>query len=570
MGFNKFDFTKEWTDAAAFPAIETDEKKVREDMQALPDELRAAIHKLIDELEATTAAASLGATGQNGESSTVQEELNTFTKALRDHIDIDPSSVRDNNVSVTGARMEDYGLGELTNPTVAHALDRLAPFARCVDGKNFPEWLLSGETAVQLWLDAQTATPDDAFRELTPKIGDIRTSIRDTLGKNWLLCNGDIVSALDYPELTALFPQDEKLEFTVGATKKFTKARGMYAALGTTKLWVTEDLTKEWSAIDIAATFASDLTGEVSLTLHDLVVVDGVWTILCSINDLGGLLTAEDIYGAWEFHQICSTAFSGPSLYYADGKWLVTRIPSGSGTVRAWYADSVDGPWNESDVATHSQSDGNYIRGGNAIYWGGHWYITYARTIYDTGDGGCEDDIDYAYIYKLADPQVGTWERVKLFKPYHDAHRWDTDKKHVTLSIVDGKIIWSVITDYVGSTAQTNYGSYFFESEDADTWGDPVSSWFESDYKGAVKSITKQNGELWVCLSTGLYKTPDLKTAPTKVYKPNTSYKYEGTCVVFEEHGWTLVTGSTKYLTHEGKALPTITPGKSYAYIRAK
>ncbi len=59
-----------------------------------------------------------------------EEELR---QALRNHIEIDPSSVRDNNVSVTGARMEDYGLTELVNPTMADALDRLAPLMSCRD-----------------------------------------------------------------------------------------------------------------------------------------------------------------------------------------------------------------------------------------------------------------------------------------------------------------------------------------------------------------------------------------------------------------------------------------------------
>ena len=94
------------------------------------------------------------------------DAINELEKGLRDHIDIDPTSVRDNNVSVTGERVETYGLEELANPTVAHALDRLAPFARCAEGTDFPAWMLSENTARRLRLDPATATPNEAFEAL--------------------------------------------------------------------------------------------------------------------------------------------------------------------------------------------------------------------------------------------------------------------------------------------------------------------------------------------------------------------------------------------------------------------
>lgn len=76
MIFKRLNFTKVWTDHAAFPTIETDEAKVRADMQALHDEAKAGLNGLMDELEAPRSAAKLGAVGPQGESSTVQEELN--------------------------------------------------------------------------------------------------------------------------------------------------------------------------------------------------------------------------------------------------------------------------------------------------------------------------------------------------------------------------------------------------------------------------------------------------------------------------------------------------------------
>ncbi len=75
MGFERLNFTKEWTDHGAFPTVETDEAKVRADMQALHDEAKAGLNKLMDALEAAESAAKLGAVGPQGENSTVQQEL---------------------------------------------------------------------------------------------------------------------------------------------------------------------------------------------------------------------------------------------------------------------------------------------------------------------------------------------------------------------------------------------------------------------------------------------------------------------------------------------------------------
>jgi hypothetical protein len=75
MGFERLKFTKEWTDRGAFPTVETDEAKVRADMQVLHDEAKAGLNKLMDALEAAESAAKLGAVGPKGENSTVQQEL---------------------------------------------------------------------------------------------------------------------------------------------------------------------------------------------------------------------------------------------------------------------------------------------------------------------------------------------------------------------------------------------------------------------------------------------------------------------------------------------------------------
>lgn len=66
MPFERFEFTKRWTSEEDFPTFEPSEEQVRKDLQLQPDELKKAIHGLIDGLEAATAGESLGCSWKDG------------------------------------------------------------------------------------------------------------------------------------------------------------------------------------------------------------------------------------------------------------------------------------------------------------------------------------------------------------------------------------------------------------------------------------------------------------------------------------------------------------------------
>lgn len=71
---------------------------------------------------------------------------------------------------------------------------------------------LTDETAAEMGLDpASDPTPNDALKKITrkkyePKVGDVRETMRDDLGENWVLCNGDAVLEGAYPELREVLP----------------------------------------------------------------------------------------------------------------------------------------------------------------------------------------------------------------------------------------------------------------------------------------------------------------------------------------------------------------------------
>lgn len=75
--FHKFEFTKSWRKPADFPAVETDETKIRDDLQLLHDESRDALWALIEALAASTAAEHIGVTGETG-ADTLQNVLDAL------------------------------------------------------------------------------------------------------------------------------------------------------------------------------------------------------------------------------------------------------------------------------------------------------------------------------------------------------------------------------------------------------------------------------------------------------------------------------------------------------------
>lgn len=82
--FDKYQFTKDWTNPSDFPTVETDESKVRSDAQLLHNETKNALHKLIDDLAAETAGENIGVVGEGG-ASTLQDVLGALLLVKHSH-----------------------------------------------------------------------------------------------------------------------------------------------------------------------------------------------------------------------------------------------------------------------------------------------------------------------------------------------------------------------------------------------------------------------------------------------------------------------------------------------------
>lgn len=89
--------------------------------------------------------------------------------------------------------------------------------------------LLTDETVTEIGLEpSKNPTPDDVLRHVAKytavKPGDFRETVRAGIGDRWLLCNGDVVSESEYPELNKVLPYNT-------SWRRFAQLQGEYGTV---------------------------------------------------------------------------------------------------------------------------------------------------------------------------------------------------------------------------------------------------------------------------------------------------------------------------------------------------
>lgn len=167
MAFERFEFTKSWEDAAAFPAYEPDEAQVRADLQCLHDEARDGINRLIDALNSTAAAASLPITPVDGMTAqTVQAAIEEVFSSVSD-----AAAAKIVNGSVTKEKLEASLLKRIYGGRVQLSLN--APTAADNPGTDLP--------VGQLWLRPAMTVENLASDEWEVEGGTMETADGSTV-----------------------------------------------------------------------------------------------------------------------------------------------------------------------------------------------------------------------------------------------------------------------------------------------------------------------------------------------------------------------------------------------------
>lgn len=172
-----------------------------------------------------------------------------------------------------------------------------------------------------------------------PAVGDIKTTVRTDLGENWLLCNGEAVSAADYPELVGILKDQvaaikydttwfDNISHNPKPGTNFIYVNGYYATVfhSNNVLYVvySTSLSGPWTVKSID----SNAGGEV--TVKNIIYANGKWAIAYSCyvssqaNYISYVAYATKLGGPWSLSNVHQTSaiFKSIGIAYGNGYWV--------------------------------------------------------------------------------------------------------------------------------------------------------------------------------------------------------------------------------------------------------
>ncbi|MEA4919390.1 MAG: hypothetical protein VB078_00480 [Clostridiaceae bacterium] len=392
--------------------------------------------------------------------------------------------------------------------------------------------LLSDETETVIWGSAANRTVNDALNKLGGEvwqIGDVRTTVSNTLDDSWLLANGGMIGAANYPILAPMLP------YAVSQVSSYT---------GTT-------LT------------ASTSSGRsLSKTLYS----NGYYIIKDS--SYGYLYYTQNLSAGFQ-----SVLLSPPCaglLKHLNGFFMSTYF-NGS-THQILWGTSPDAAWSYASVVS-----GSTYQIGDFTYDGTNWAATYGTSVY------CASSINGAWSKKATLPQISTTgAEAKLFSgngytvanyssSYSGAY-YTTDLTQTT--------VWSgtsAVAGFLGFVGGKFWGYVIASSGVYDIYvGDtPITMTTKIGTiltnVPVVGSVQYDNGTYYVRSSSTIYTTADmtanslksLSDVPSAFDSINTPDK----CIA---NGTLMQITTTKVYTCpiNNRLLPSISVSGAYSYIK--
>lgn len=181
--------------------------------------------------------------------------------------------------------------------------------------------ILTDDTARKLFLNGD---PDinDAFNMSSGDIGDIKISIKSSVGEDWVIANGHIIDENIYADAESVFPVKTVFDD-----------------------WVASKTMPELNTSDFR---------------ERLLVSDGEYFVALSTSDKSVYFTKSP-FDEWEQHVIPvlqnygSINYAG--LYFLNGKWIISAYCNTSGgnfVNRIFYSDKFDGEYVQSGFSISS------------------------------------------------------------------------------------------------------------------------------------------------------------------------------------------------------------------------
>lgn len=401
---------------------------------------------------------------------------------------------------------------------------------------------LTDETARFAGLDPKGATPDKMFKTLAPHIGEIKTTVLDTLGENWLLCNGDAISALDYPELFSLMPEQGPVYFTnrysTPNLDRLVEVNGRYAAIdyNSSAIYTTDDPIKEWVGVSP--------TADTTASFRDFIYADGKWVVLTATSII--ISDNSDIFGSWSVYEIPDVS-DARRFAYADGVWVVVSANGLGLNVHA--TRDLAGNWSSHNFISGANWGTSYFNVGSVVHHEGLWVCS---ATYHLSRAGSTDTGES--LFTAVDPFVG-WTRAKHTRISTTKHAANAN----SVQHINGVWVWAIYNPDNSGFVRV-YSAKTVDALDVNTYFEL----FAGGQNVAKIQFLYHDSKWWFCTNSTLSCSDALDGTWSKYYNAR------GNSCVGVTQGLVIVGDLSVVFAETAKLLPVITPDKSYAYIRAE
>lgn len=187
-------------------------------------------------------------------------------------------------------------------------------------------------------------------------IGDVRLTTKTELGENWVLANGTIISAEDYPKYVEEFPfkfgtsyKENLFGETSGPSGNsvLQYINGNYICVLQSKIYYASSPDANWTESVIIPAGSSG-------TINDFLFANGYYVAASQFYDsdhwVSRVWYASDLNGPWsavDVHQSTGTASYGNSIQFINGQFVLmtTETISSATKYYLYTAQSPDGAW---------------------------------------------------------------------------------------------------------------------------------------------------------------------------------------------------------------------------------
>lgn len=397
--------------------------------------------------------------------------------------------------------------------------------------------LLTDSSKELLGITKENATVSDALSDMKQygagyAVGDTLTTTRTNLGSNWLLCNGESISAENYPELTTILPPPSLLE----ANSWKRTDLGISYTIQQYGMTITKANEYYIIRLESASTgnkttyYTTDLLNPSSWKLTTTIYNNINFQAICYFKGKYCAVASDDFYyadsldGTWKTFQLGNEVSAKYTHLCTDGTRIFASCDwTAYNSPRTVWSTTIDGLKTGKSInlskcvcvggKVYAKSDGNYSSWYYHVYNESRDGFTSTSTLTDTSSTYAPIRIVYAnglYVITTQGNGLCVSSDGINFKVV------DSNAKAYVINAIDDKVLLYKKLYSVTSTSATELG----------TAAVPLSSvissyngnWTHSDVKIVGSTTNSSSSPIAVASTTGLYTLPTVSNDKLYTY----------------------------------------------------